>query len=468
MKRRRDTEGILLPLLLLLSWPGRAKVCPEPAWWRASEQPCTAADDPLALLEPRFSAAEVCSAVTGLPRLVCPDGSVLVDSWVERRDTNASDARLALIAPAPDPVDACFGRQSCELPPIARGLCQPPAEADAQGEALAVAADGEQPNTASASFRAAVAASCAPVLPDGSLLPVPPAPDPAAASASAAAAAAASAAQGAAAADSSRSGDDDDDGDQAEAVDHIIPLEEWKARVLAKIAAEEPAARPEQATAGDDAPAPSDGAAGSGSSHMPPSDTAQLSSSRTAADAASSPNQNNHARAQRLPLAQRFNYAAFDAGARLVAANPEAKGANAILKGDRDQYVCLAARRLPRLPLALRVMCGCSCARGYPVSAAGCVAVALHTRHSHSAPATRPHPRLLLPDRYMLNPCSARKWVVIALPEDIKVRAAAPLADPPPPSPNCGDGTPSPLPLLRRDLRTRQPSRRPARAPSQG
>ncbi|KAG8464803.1 hypothetical protein KFE25_010171 [Diacronema lutheri] len=339
----------------------RGLECREPAWWRSYELPYSAVDDPLAALEPRYSAAEAYSVVSGRPLLVCPDGAVLVDSWVERRDVNISEARRALIAPAPDRVDACFGRPSCALPLCEGSLC------GAGGRVSAgVARDdgGGGGGGMEGAFRAAIAANCAHADSVGHAFAG--VPTPAGAGATAAAAGDASPPSAVApAVEPARGdggggdggGDDVDDAEHAEGADQIIPLEEWKARVLAKIAAEEPA----RADPDGEPPSAAEGAAAPGQAST--RGTSATSSDAHAPSSAAAEGTAPPSAHARTPLRQRFNYGAFDAGARLVASNPEAKSASAILKGDRDQY--------------------------------------------------------------MLNPCAARKWVVVALPEDIKVDAVS-------------------------------------------
>ncbi|KAJ1627920.1 hypothetical protein T492DRAFT_875939 [Pavlovales sp. CCMP2436] len=305
--------------LLLAQLALAQEQCLQPAWWQRDRTPCScAADDALGALEPRFSAAVVRAAVTGRRRLVCPPGTVLVDSWIERRDiTNGSERWGDLVAPAPARVDACFGRQVCELPECAGSL----------SESLSVADDGT-PHVASSAFSAAIAASCARLQPDGSPLaaaPVEPAPAPVGVPKAVLADVAAARGTAAAAAD-----DDDDDDERAGATDHIIPLEEWKAKMLAKIA-EQPARESAEAEAAMLAEAAASGQAPS----QPNSSSAPKHAPHLASEGASFASPSG----LRPPLSQRFNYGAFDAGARLVQANPEAKGSGAILKGDKDAYV---------------------------------------------------------------------------------------------------------------------------------
>lgn len=160
------------------------------------------------------------------------------------------------------------------------------------------------------------------------------------------------------------------EGDDDEPVeDAIIPLFEWKEKILARL--QELGGGP---TAQD--PVVADQTAGQGD---------------VDAQARGQGEEDNHtAQPPRpvLPLTQRFNYASFDSGARVVAYNAEAKGANSIIKGDRDK---------------------CGPGRG----------AAARLRMPTNPPGAP-----LCVRRYLLNPCKARKWIVIALPEDIKIDTA--------------------------------------------
>eukprot|EP00306_Pavlova_sp_CCMP459_P000797 CAMPEP_0185172452 /NCGR_PEP_ID=MMETSP1139-20130426/21498_1 /TAXON_ID=298111 /ORGANISM="Pavlova sp., Strain CCMP459" /LENGTH=512 /DNA_ID=CAMNT_0027738093 /DNA_START=25 /DNA_END=1560 /DNA_ORIENTATION=+ len=290
----------------------RVGVCLTPEWWQDTywgvahqHAPVTAVNDALARIEPSFSAAVNCLPLKPSCFLVCPAGAVVVDVRIELRSHNDT---ATMLAPAPRGMDDCFGHGDCPLPDGTEGPCDTsptPGPACVSAQCAMLQADGT-PFTAIEPLEAALKTS--------------PAPSPTV-----------------------------EEEEEEEAADHIVPLEEWKAQVLARLQEEE-AQRLEQTAEGTGA---ADGAAvndAGGSVDAGGSDQQQVPPPLAAASAR-----------PKLPLGQRFNYGSFDAGARLVAAHSEAKGSGAILGGDKDKY--------------------------------------------------------------MLSPCSARKWVVIALPEDIKVDA---------------------------------------------
>lgn len=338
--------------------------CEVPSWWYADEAARSSEDDALAALEARWSARRAACPISGAHTLACPPGAVLVDAWVEAR-TNGT---TKVLAPAPFDVYGCFGGDQCRLPTahVCAGASAP------SNVSTTVAISGECA-TSEAVREASIAQAGAPS----------PASAPAAT------------------------------GEQDEADDHIIPLFEWKERMLARLAeqATHHATQHEGAAEGGAQAGEVNGgpAAAEGTDGAPTADAgAQNATGRPTAPPAGAATLPPSGPARiRLPLSQRFNYGSFDAGARLVTANPEAKGANDILRADKDKCAHRARR-------GSRVTTARACELARPQ------ALALGSRHLvHAAAGRAP----AAARRYMLSPCAARKWVVIALPEDIKVDA---------------------------------------------